>query len=155
MNQFVNSSHRRVSAGMLATALAAILLTAGCGTDGPPRYHLSGSVTHGGEPIPSGSVMLTPDSSQGNSGPAVSVEIQDGKYDTRREGLGHVGGPHRVTVTALDGQISDEFSAGMPMFPDYEFQFDLPTEDSVQDLDVPADWKRAEPAPNAFMNHGA
>jgi hypothetical protein len=50
-----------------------ILISAGCGSSGPPRYHISGKVTYGGQPVAAGSVMLVPDTSQGNTGPAVSV----------------------------------------------------------------------------------
>jgi hypothetical protein len=114
----------------------------GCGSDGPPRYHLSGSVTYGGQPIPAGSVTLIPDSAQGNSGPAVSVPIENGKFDTRSSGTGHVGGPHIAKITALDGKGGDEFfPQGQPMFPDYEMPVDLPEQDGTQDLEVPADWK--------------
>jgi hypothetical protein len=138
----------------MTVALAGLLFLSGCGSDGPPRYHMSGKVTHGGKPIPAGSVMFVPDTNQGNSGPATSVEIREGEFDTKWAGTGHVGGPHRVTVTALDGQESDEFSAGMPLFPDYELELDLPKEKATQDLDVPADWIAEKPKSNAPMSHG-
>jgi hypothetical protein len=124
----------------LALVLVGLLVLAGCGRGGPPRYDLSGKVTHGGQPIPAGSVTFIPDKSKGNSGPAISVKIKEGQYDTSREDVGHVGGPHIVKITALDGKVSDEFSEGNLLFPDYEMSLDLPKEDGTQDLDVPADW---------------
>ena len=139
---------------MFSLLVLGLVMSLGCGSDGPPRYAISGTVTHDGKPIPAGSVMLTPDTSQGNSGPATSIEIRDGRYDSAWEGIGHVGGPHRVTITALDGKTDDEFSAGMPMFPDYELDLDLPKEESTQDLDVPADWQAEKPKAGAVMNHG-
>lgn len=148
------SGKRPAGLDAIGATLAALLFVAGCGSDGPPRYHLSGKVTHGGSPIPAGSVMFTPDTSQGNSGPAVSLKIRQGAYDSTWEGIGHVGGPHRVTITALDGQKSDEFSEGMPMFPDYETQLDLPREKSTQDLEIPSEWKAQKPASQPVMNHG-
>ena len=127
-----------------ATLLAgAVLLAAvsGCGGGDGSRYHLSGNVTYGGKPIPAGSVTFIPDGAQGNSGPAVSTQIQDGRFDTQRSGAGHVGGPHIVKITAMDGQTDDEFfPQGMPMFPDYEMSLDLPKQNETQDLEVPSDW---------------
>ena len=139
---------------VIGALLIGLAFVAGCGGDGPPRYHLSGTVTHGGMPIPTGSVLFTPDTTQGNSGPAISIKIRDGRYDTAPEGAGHVGGPHRVTITALDGQASDEFSEGIPMFPDYELQIDLPKEKSTHDLEIPAEWQAKKRDPRAVMHHG-
>jgi hypothetical protein len=119
--------------------LAGLLVLAGCGESGPPRYDLSGSVLYGGAPIPAGSVLIAPDAAQGNSGPAISVKIQNGKYDTKEQGVGHVGGPHVLTVSGMDG--------GVRLFPPYEIKADLPKQEGVQDLEVPADWKNPPPQP--------
>jgi len=136
----------------LALAACGLAIVVGCGEEGPTRYQLSGKVTYGGQPIPAGSVTFIPDSSQGNSGPAASVDIVDGAYDTTT-GKGHVGGPHLVKITALDGKTSDEFPKGMPMFPDYETKADLPKEDGTKDFDVPSDHvmpqQTATPGPTA------
>lgn len=122
----------------LALAACGLAIVAGCGEEGPTRYQLSGKVTYGGQPIPAGSVTFIPDSSQGNSGPAASVDIVNGMYNTS-SGKGHVGGPHILKITGLDGKASDEFPKGAPMFPDYETKADLPKEDGTKDLDVPSD----------------
>jgi hypothetical protein len=132
-------------------AALALLALAGCGRDGPPRYRLSGKVTHGGKPIPAGSVTFIPDAAQGNKGMAASVEIVNGQYDTKEKG--HVGGPHLVKITALDGQGSNEFPRGLPLFPDYELKFDLSKQESTKDLEVPAEWVAPRTAP--VTNHGA
>ncbi len=133
-------------------AIGIVLILAGCGDSGPPRYHLSGKVTHGGQPVPGGSVTLIPDTSQGNTGPAASVTIKNGEYDSDWEGAGHVGGPHVVKITGLDGQSSPEFPMGLPLFPEYELKLDLPKEDSLKDLEVPANWVMPRLAP--VRDHG-
>lgn len=100
-----------------------------------------------------GSVMLAPDTSQGNSGPAASIPIKNGQYDSNVEGMGHVGGPHVLKITGMDGQVSPEFPQGMLLFPEYEVKADLPKEDSQKDLDVPGEWVLPKTAP--VTNHGA
>jgi hypothetical protein len=131
--------------GQLSAALLVLgglfVAGSGCGGGDASRYHLSGNVTYGGQPVPAGSVTFIPDTAQGNSGPAVSTRIENGRFDTRRTGTGHVGGPHIVKITGLDGHTGDEFfPQGMPMFPDYEMPVDLPNQNGTQDLEVPSDW---------------
>ena len=133
--QFGSFYHGFVSLGMIG-----LLVFAGCGKSGPPRYDLSGNITWGGKPIPAGSITFMPDQTQGNSGLAISAKIQDGQFDTTLDGEGHLGGPHTVKVIALDGKPSDEFSEGVPIFPPYEMELDLPNDDGTQDIEVPADW---------------
>lgn len=130
----------------LAFILAGVALVAGCGKQGPPRFHLSGKVTYGGHPISAGSVTFVPDSAKGNTGPAASVAIQQGSYDTKVLGAGHVGGPHRVTIIGLDGKESPDFPKGVPIFPDYEIRLDLPKENGTKDLEVPSDWVPPKPS---------
>lgn len=128
-------------------ALSAVLVLAGCGQQGPPRYRISGRVTYGGQPIPGGSVTFIP--TAGNTGPATSVTITNGQYDTALQETGHIGGSHLVKITGLDGKSDDLFPLGQPLFPDYEFKtpYDLPKEEGTQDFEVPADWKApARPA---------
>lgn len=134
--------------GMAGLLLAAACLALGCGSAGPPEYHISGTVTHGGDPIPAGSVSLIPDASQGNSGRAVSIEIRDGQFDSRWQGTGHQGGAFLVRVTGLDGRQDDEFfPKGVALFPDYEFEMELPEADSTESIEVPADWVMPPRAP--------
>ncbi len=148
----VFSSQNSVGGWCLALGLGFLLVAAGCGSSGPPRYPISGKVTHGGQPVPGGSVMLIPDTTQGNTGPATSVAIKNGQYDSSLEGIGHVGGPHVVKITGLDGNTSPEFPMGLPQFPEYELKADLPKETSVKDFDVPGDWVMPRMAP--VTNHG-
>jgi hypothetical protein len=53
----------------------------------------------------------------------------------------------------LDGITSPEMPMGTPLFPDYEFRLDLPTQDSTQDFEVPLDWVPQRLAP--VTDHGA
>lgn len=130
-----------------------LLSSAGCGKGGPPQFQLSGKVTYGGQPVPAGSVTLIPDGTQGNTGPAASIPIRNGAYDSRPEKTGHFGGAYLVRVTALDGITSPEMPVGTPLFPDYEFRLDLPTQDTTQDFEVPLDWVPKRLAP--VTDHGA
>ncbi len=139
--------------GVILLALACPITLSGCGSGGPPRYELSGSVTYGGQPIPAGSVTLIPDGTAGNSGPAASIQIENGAFDSHKQKTGHVGGPHVVRITALDGVVSDEFPNGVPLFPDYEIKVDLPKEDGTQNFDVPMEWIPQRKAP--VVSHGA
>lgn len=139
--------------GALLFAATGLIALAGCSGGGPPRFHASGNVTYGGQPVPAGSVTFIPDTSKGNSGPAVSAEIKNGKYDTRGSGAGHVGGPHVVKITGLSGIASDEFSAGEPIFPGYEIRIDLPKKAGTHDFEVPGDWV-FPPAPRGPIDPG-
>ena len=125
----------------LSVALAAISI--GCNSSsGPATYPISGTVHFGDKPVPAGSIMLTPDVGEGNSGMAVSIEIVDGKFDSSTAKSGHVGGPHIVKIVGLDGKGDDDlFPKGQMLFPDYEMSLDLPKEASEQELKVPGDLK--------------
>lgn len=106
-------------------------------------YPISGTVTYQGQPVPVGSITLVPDSSQGNRGAAVSMEIVDGKFDSANASRGHVGGPHVATIVGLDGNgDGDLFPKGYMLFQDYQVSLDLPKESSTNDIVVPADQKK-------------
>src|SRR5882672_2162752 len=84
-------------------SLATVGAVAGCGTDGPPRFHVKGQVTFAGKTVPAGTIVFEPDLSQGNDGPQGMATIQAGFFDTNRGGRPTVGGPHRVTILGCDG----------------------------------------------------
>jgi hypothetical protein len=128
--------------------LALTLGLAGCGSDEPDLYHLSGTVTFDGKPIPQGKIYFTPDSSKGNKGPAGYATIKDGKFDTKEEGgKGHVSGPMIVRIEGQDpqgaGQKDPKDTSGeeivKSLFPAYSTEADLPKEDSTKEFAVPAD----------------
>ncbi|PQO44845.1 hypothetical protein [Blastopirellula marina] len=128
---------------LVALSVAMAVVTFGCNSSsGPESYPISGTVLFGDKPVPAGSIMLTPDVSEGNSGMAVSIDIVDGKFNSNTAKSGHVGGPHIVKIVGLNGKGDDDlFPKGQMLFPDYEMSLDLPKEASEQELKVPGDLK--------------
>lgn len=130
-------------------ALVLLGTTIGCRQSSDlETYPISGTITYQGKPIPVGSITLVPDSTQGNRGAAVSMEILDGTFDSANASRGHVGGPHVATVVGLDGNgDGDLFPKGYMLFQDYQFTLDLPKEASTQDIVVPTDRKLPKRGP--------
>lgn len=128
MNDFQYSR----TAALLGLGLL-VLASSGCQQRDEGRYRFSGTVTYHGAPVPIGSIMLEPDSSKGNSGPAGSAAITDGKFDSSAHGSGFVGGPHVVTIQGFNGENPDPDFAphGAPIGGGRSFiqRLDLPTED--------------------------
>lgn len=120
--------------------LLVLFLTGGCGgSGGPARYGISGTVTYQGKPIPAGMIVFEPDSSQGNSGPAATCLIKDGKYQNQ-SGRGMIAGPHIVRIDGFDGHAIPEGSRfGTRLFPAYETSVNLSEESSTHDFQVPAE----------------
>jgi hypothetical protein len=121
-----------------ALVLALLLLPLLCGCGGQRVYHVSGTVTYQGKPVPTGQIVFEPDASAGNSGQAGFAKIKDGHYDTRTEGQGTLGGPHLVRIHGRDGIPRGELLNGMQLFQDYNTKADLPKANANQDFDVPA-----------------
>ena len=144
----IPSRHPSLFAAGVPLLAGAVVLIGGCGT-GPSRYDVSGTVTYGGEPVPAGRVLFTPDSSRGGSGPAGTATIVDGRYDTAESGRGHTGGPIIVQVdgygssspagAASPADAGEESpSRGEMLFLGHQVSADLPEQDSTFDIDVPA-----------------
>lgn len=132
--------NRLLSSGGLLGIGAALLVPAlaGCGGPaGPPRYTLSGTVTHGGKAVPAGRIVFEPDGSKGNSGPAAYAEIEGGRFQTP-SGKGTIGGPHRVRIAGFDGSGGGESPEGRPLFAEFLTTAELPKENGTRDFDVPA-----------------
>lgn len=130
--------------GVVLVVSGSIALLTGCsgGASGPQRYEVSGSAQFDGKPIPAGQIVFEPDSTKGNSGPQGFAEIHDGKYDTRKEGRGTIGGPHRVRINGYDGISQDEMHPAKTLFPEYQTTVDLPKENGTHDFNVPAGAKK-------------
>ncbi len=120
----------------------ALLALSGCGSDGPPRYSLSGKVVYNGQPVPSGLVVFEPDNSKGNKGPQGFSEIKDGVYRTDKFGRGAVSGPLIVRISGYTKASGGEGTATV-LFPDYLTQIDLPEEATTFDFEVPAAARKA------------
>ncbi len=123
---------------VLAGLIAA--LRTGCGGD--KVHHLSGTVSFQGKPVPAGHIVFEPDAGAGNSGSPAFAKIKDGRYDTRLEGQGTIGGPHTVQIHGRDGIPRGELLNGLPLFQDYSTTAELPSEEGTLDFEVPASAKR-------------
>ena len=131
---------RHTNLNAVCFSLMILVLFAGCRESGPRAYHVSGSVTFEGQPVPAGTVLFQPDESKGCSGPAGLATIHEGKYDTAGPGgKGVVGGAHLVRIIGLDGKPAEMAPDGVPLFPDYTTTVDLPMEDSEHDFAVTGD----------------
>ena len=132
----------------LVMAVGAVGLLAGCGGSGPTRYHVSGTVTFNGQPVPAGSIVFEPDTTAGNTGPQGRADISDGKFDTQAGGRGTVGGAHLARISGHEkraGNVADEIGEKPPLFSDYLVKVDLPKQNSKQDFQVPADAAKPKP----------
>ena len=123
---------------LFASFLAALL--AGCGGD--KVHHLSGTVSFQGKPVPAGHIVFEPDADAGNAGSPAFAKIKDGRYDTRLEGQGTIGGPHSVVIHGRDGIPRGELLNGLPLFQDYSTTADLPDVEGTLDFEVPVSAKR-------------
>jgi hypothetical protein len=97
----------------------------GCGSQELARYEVSGKVTLGGVPAKLAAVNFTPDSSQGNAGPATLAVVNDGVFQTPPD-RGVIGGPYKVLIVSM----------GNPDFKPYETTLTLPTADCTQDFEL-------------------
>ena len=132
----MSKAHLRTAG--LTLLLASLALVVGCGEEGPQRYDVSGTVTYKGEPVPAGMIQFMPDNEQGNSGPPGNAAIEGGKFDTAVEGMGTIGGPHKVIIDVYDGEAQGaDFPNGLPIFRGYETKIDLPEEDTTIEIEIP------------------
>ena len=122
---------------LMGLLLPATLLTAGCGTSSSGPYHLSGKVTHKGQPLPAGRIFFLPNTAKGNSGQGGFAEIKNGVFDTRNKGGATPGGPLIVRIDGYDGQSTGTNPVGQPLFLTYEVEFEAPRADATHDFEVP------------------
>ncbi len=127
----------RLGLSLIRAALlgAAVLITAGCGREGPPRFEISGTVNYDGKPVPGGRILFAPDTDQQNTGPGSVAEIVDGRFRTRTK-KGYSGGPCVVTIYGTDGTVATE-EHDNALFEPYETRIDLPEEHCEFEFDVP------------------
>lgn len=131
---------------LLTAAIATTLIGGGCGprNTGPQRFHVSGTVTFDGAPVPVGTIYFEADAARGNSGPVSIVAVKDGRYDTKAEKVaGPVQGPLSVRISG--SQKIDPGGEPVPMlFPEYTTTIDLDpvVKPHVFDFDVPRSKRR-------------
>ncbi len=131
--------HEEFALRKTGTLIAVVLVVAvaGCGRpSGPPTFTVTGRVTFNGRPVPVGRIMLEPDASRGNIGPASVADVAAGRYRTR-PGRGSVGGPCLATIYGGDGTLPTE-EHDTALFAPWTTAIDLPRADCTHDFDVPA-----------------
>jgi len=118
--------------GLLVAGLLAVS-SIGCGPAAPEGNNVSGTVSFKGNPLPAGSILFSPDSSKGNSGPAVSLPIVDGQYDTKPANKRLQVGAYRVRINGFDGNADpdSELPRGLPLFKEFNTTVDLPEGDAL------------------------
>lgn len=123
-----------VACAMSATA---ILLASGCGSKEPSGLVAAGTVTYKGAPVPRGSILLSPDSSKGHSGPAVSTDIVNGAFDTEQAKQRLTIGVYRVRVNGFDGnaQPDQELPYGKQIFPEFTTSVEV-TDQNVKSIAI-------------------
>ncbi|QDT65124.1 hypothetical protein [Calycomorphotria hydatis] len=130
--------NQRVKLPVGIAYVSIVLFTIGCGINDDPRvYHVSGKITRNGELVTAGTVVFMPDSHQGNSGPQGAANIVNGAYDTAIEGMGTVGGPYQVMVTATEGEVADDAASEEVSVFRHTFERELPKDTSIQDFEMP------------------
>lgn len=113
----------------------------GCGSGDARRYHISGTVTFQGQPVPAGTISF--DAEEGTTTGGGFAPIVEGRFDTAADGRGHLGGSQVVRIRGesappsnLEGIEADSFVA-KELFPPYETTVDLPRRRTTKDFEVP------------------
>lgn len=150
---------QRFSYGRLLVGVVAVLCAFAVGCSKSEGYRVSGKVTFMGNPVPSGKIYFTPDSSKGaTTGATGFADIRNGQYDTSAAGgRGAPAGPVVIALEGLDPSAkpdnpdpSGEVTAKM-LFARYELSAEIPQQDSTKDIDVPAEAAQG-PKPAAASN---
>jgi hypothetical protein len=89
---FPGNATMRAWIGVLAAAVCL-----GCGSSGPQRFSIGGTITFDGSPVPDGEILLTPDAATG--GPTVAGHIENGEYFIP-EKRGPLAGKYKVAISA-------------------------------------------------------
>ena len=126
----------KIGGGVVAVLLLAILAFNIMPSGERKLFHVSGKVMFDADPVPAGFVLFDPDISAGNDGAQGYAEIKDGIFDTASTGKGTSGGDYVVRVRGFVPPHGDV--PGKMLFREYKQTIQLPTDDSLQDIVVPA-----------------
>lgn len=119
--------------------LVGLFTFVGCGTGEIPRYDISGEVNFKGKPVKRGAITF-----EGSDKSVIQgfAKINEGKFDTAQDGVGHIGGPQTIRITGEAGQPPDPNSfqadsyVAKPLFPTFETSAELPKESSTKNFEV-------------------
>jgi hypothetical protein len=114
-----------------------VVASRGCSA-GVRRYRLQGTVTYNGSVVPQGTIGFQSD--EGGRRYSGYDGIVDGKFDTNKDGKGHIGGPHSITVTGFRHSASESFvgdSSPELLFEPIEWNETLRRENTRLDIQLP------------------
>ena len=117
--------------------LLSLLLLVGCGGSDRTLYHVEGTVTFDGQPVPAGTIIFEPDAAAGNDGTQGYAEIKNGRFSTSQSEKGITGGAYQVRVSGFQPPAGD--GPAKILFKDFRQPMQLPESDSQQDISVPAE----------------
>ena len=119
--------------------LLALCSFLGC-QSGPRIYHVKGTVTYKGQPLPAGVIFFDPDIMKQNDGPQGYAFVKDGVYDTAdKGGQGVVGRAYQVRIQGFDGKPGEELPMGRTLFTGFKQAVEFPLQNSTHDFQVPGD----------------
>jgi hypothetical protein len=114
--------------------LGILLVTAtGCGSRGPARYDISGTITFRGKPVPAGSIMFIPTGAAAGEQPVGFCTFREGEFESK-VGRSPGTGSYRAVITGCDGvayetrlgDIIEEHPLGKNIFVGHVVELDLP-----------------------------
>jgi hypothetical protein len=113
-----------------------VVICCGCESSSLKYYPISGTVTYNGESFPHGTLVFTPDSSKGNSGPQCITSIINGKYYTEKNGL--LAGPVIVEISGTHALTTDgpNGPSGLSLFSGFEERFEMPSKPFQKDFNI-------------------
>lgn len=116
------------------------LAFAGCGSRGPVRHRIQGTVTFQDKPVAFGAIFFEPTASVGKIAPTVYLPVRNGKYDTGAEGP--TSGKYTVRVGGQDKtkeRVDDDgITHTAQLFNDHVFEVTIPPPDNVLNITVPS-----------------
>jgi hypothetical protein len=120
---------------LAAAGFAGAALLLGCGRE-EKLYHVSGTVTFEGNPVPAGTVFFDPVAGGGAKGQGFAT-IKNGEFDTAADGRGLAPGKYSIRVLGFDGKESNDAPRGKSLFPEYTTAHDQPADKARIEIKVP------------------
>jgi hypothetical protein len=109
----------------------------GCAKQTEP-IHVRGTVSFRGKAVPSGLVVIHPDTSKGNQGERGYAAIKNGQFDTSIDnGKGSMPGAVKFIVGGTDEASRSPELESKPLFPPYQFETEVTPTNTTFDIKVP------------------